>query len=199
MLRTVGRLTSRVLARSLSGAPLDRGRVGDMRSDTVTLPTAQMMCQIFDSPLGDDVMGEDPTVKELEKAVAGVLEKEAAVFLPTGTMSNLVAVGAHCRRGDSLLLGDESHLWFYEQGGAAQFLSVILHPLPNNPDGTLPLTGPRSVEAAVAAGKGGYDPHCAAPRAVAIENTHNRCGGAVLPLAYVSPRKKGEGGHISPF
>jgi threonine aldolase len=93
--------------------------VADFRSDTVTKPTAAMTIAMFDAEVGDDVYNEDPSVTKLEKHVAELLGKQAALFTPTATMSNLLAVGAHCARGEEVFCGSESHLFIYEQGGAS--------------------------------------------------------------------------------
>jgi len=128
-------------------------------------------------------MGEDATITALERRVAALLGKEAALFVPTCTMANLLAVGAHCARGDEVLLGSESHIFVYEQGGAAWLMGTVFHVLPTAPDGTLPLA---AVTAALATrAHAGTDAHYARPGMIAIENTANRCGGAALPAAYV--------------
>ena len=174
-------------------------RVPDMRSDTVTVPSASMILAMMDAPVGDDVYGEDPSVNSLQAMAAELLGKEAALFVPTGTMSNLIAIAAQCGRGDEVLLGDEQHLFRYEQGNVSQFCGVALHTLPQAPDGTFALAaggvragaGARagaasgSLAYALASRGGGGDAHFPRPAVLALENTHNRCGGAVLPQAWV--------------
>lgn len=160
-------------------------RVADFRSDTVTKPTAQMTIAMIDAQVGDDVYGEDPTVNELQSYTARLLGKEAALFVPSCTMANLLAVGSWIQRGDEVILGDESHIFYYEQGGVSWLMGGVFHTVPNAPNGELPLTGPRSVTAAIDSRGGGKDPHYARPGLVAIEQTHNRCGGAVLSLGYL--------------
>ncbi|HXF63299.1 MAG TPA: low-specificity L-threonine aldolase, partial [Caldilineaceae bacterium] len=128
--------------------------------------------------VGDDVYGEDPTVNRLEAMVAEMLGKEAAVFVASGTMGNLVSVLSHCGRGDEMILGDASHIFRSEQGGAAALGGVHPRTLPNAPDGTLDL---RQVEESIRAD----DPHYPVTRLLCLENTHNFCGGRVLPLAYM--------------
>ncbi len=150
----------------------------DLRSDTVTLPTPAMRTAMAEAPLGDDVYGEDPTVNRLEAMAAEILGKEAAVLVSSGTMGNLASVMAHCGRGDELIVGDLAHIFLYEQGGAAGLGGVQPHPLPNRPDGTLDLD---QVRLAIR----GDDPHFPVTRLICLENTHNRCGGAPLPPAYV--------------
>src|SRR3954471_23781085 len=112
----------------------------DLRSDTVTRPTTEMRRAMADAPVGDDVYGEDPTVNDLQQKAAALLGKEAALFVPSGTMGNLISLLAHCpNRGAEVLLGDQSHIFFYEQGGASAVGSLVFHTIPTNPDGTLPL------------------------------------------------------------
>jgi threonine aldolase len=158
----------------------------DFRSDTVTKPTQAigeaMLNSVMEGTTGDDVMGEDPTIAALELRVATLLGKAAAVFVPTCTMANLLAVGAHCARGSEVLLGTESHIFVYEQGGASWLMGAPFHAVANAPDGTLPL---EAVAAALALRGDGSDSHHARPGLICIENTANRCGGAALPVAYV--------------
>jgi len=171
--------------------------MADLRSDTVTKPTSAMLAAIAGlspSDIGDDVYGDDPTVHALQNAVAALLGKEAALFVPSGTMSNLLAIASQCERGEEVIAGDESHVVCYEQGGASLF-GVVYQTLPNEDDGTFalrcaapsggPLRAVRSLEYAIAKRHGGSDPHYSRPALVAIEQTHNRCGGAVLPQAWV--------------
>lgn len=148
-------------------------RVIDLRSDTVTLPTPEMRKAMAEAEVGDDVWGEDPTVKRLEAMAAERLGKEAALFTASGTMSNLLAVLTWCRRGDEIILGDQSHMFLNEVGGASALGGVAYHPIPNDEGGRL---RPQDVEAAIRADNIHY------PRTalVCLENTHNRCGGAVL-------------------
>jgi threonine aldolase len=127
--------------------------------------------------LGDDVYGEDPTVNRLERLTAQVMGKEAALFVPSGTMANLAALLAHCNRGDEVILGDLSHTFLYEAGGAAALGGVHPYPLPNQPDGTLEL---ERIEAAVRPD----NVHFPITRLVCLENTHNRCGGVALSAEY---------------
>ena len=150
----------------------------DLRSDTVTRPTPAMRRAMFEAPVGDDVYGEDPTVNLLEARVAALLGKEAALLVPSGTMGNLISVLSHCGRGDEMLLGDTAHIFLYEQGGSAALGGVHPHILPNQPDGTLDLA---EIEANIR----GDNEHFPVTRLVCLENTHNRCGGRVLPVAYV--------------
>lgn len=150
----------------------------DLRSDTVTKPTSAMRRAMFEAPVGDDVYGEDPTVNELEQRVAALLGKEAAVLVPSGTMGNLIAVLSHTHRGDEMILGDLAHIFLYEQGGSAAVGGVHPRTLPTLPDGTLDL-------AEISAHIRADNDHYPVSRLICLENTHNRCGGRVLPPAYV--------------
>lgn len=108
----------------------------DLRSDTVTLPTAEMHEAMAHAALGDDVYGEDPTVKELESIAAERVGKQAAMFVPSGTMGNLAAVLTHCNRGDEMILGNATHMFIFEAGGAAGLGGVQPYTIPNSTDGT---------------------------------------------------------------
>jgi threonine aldolase len=150
----------------------------DLRSDTVTLPTEAMRRAMADAELGDDVFGEDPTVTALEELAAEITGKEAALFVPSGTMANLISLLTHCGRGDEVILGDQAHIFFYEQGGTAAVGGIHPRTIPNRPDGTLDLDGLReSIR--------GDDLHFPRTRLIAIENTHNRCSGSPLPPGYI--------------
>ena len=132
-----------------------------------------------EAEVGDDVFGDDPTVDALERRMAEIFGKEAAVFVPSGTMGNLIAVGVHCEvRGSEYICGDLCHITQYEQGGTASLMGAHPRQLPNRPDGTIPLD---KIEAAIRAN----DQHFPVTRVVCLENTHNKCGGRVLPVEYV--------------
>ncbi len=146
----------------------------DLRSDTVTRPTAQMRAAMAAAEVGDDVWGDDPTVKLLEARMAELLGKEAALFVTSGTQGNLCAVMAHCARGDSFLVGLRAHTYHYEAGGAAVLGSVQPHPLALGDDGRFDLDQ-------LAESITPDDPHFAPIRLVCVENTHN---GMALPLSY---------------
>lgn len=150
----------------------------DLRSDTVTLPTDEMRKAMASAPVGDDVYGEDPTVNRLEAMTADLLQKEAAVFVSSGTMGNLASVLSHCGRGDEMILGDQAHIFLAEQGGSAGLGGVHPRPLPTAPDGTLDL---EQVESSIRADDEHYPRTCL----LAIENTHNRTGGRCLPVEYM--------------
>ena len=150
----------------------------DLRSDTVTLPSARMWEAISGAELGDDVFGEDPTVNRLERMAADRLGKEAALLVASGTMGNLVAVLAHCGRGDEVILGDQSHTFHYEAGGISALGGVHPHTLANQPDGTIRLD---RIEEAIRPD----NVHFPRTRLICLENTHNRCSGAALAPEYV--------------
>jgi threonine aldolase len=149
----------------------------DLRSDTVTQPTPAMREAIYHAEVGDDVMGEDPTVNRLEEMAAERLGKPVALFVASGTMGNLVALLAHCQRGDEVILGDLAHTYLYEAGGMAVLGGIHPRALPNQADGTIPLG---KIEAAVRPD----NDHFPRSRLIALENTHNRCGGSAIPPDY---------------
>ena len=153
-------------------------RIVDMRSDTITQPTSSMRRAMFEAEVGDDVFGEDPTVNRLEEMVAERLGKEAALFVASGTMANLVSQLTHCGRGDEMILGDQSHMFFYEQGGSAALGGIHPRSLPNKPDGTIP---PAEIEAAIRP----EDVHFPKTKLIVLENTHNRCNGRPLDAGYI--------------
>lgn len=159
--------------------PHGPGEVVDLRSDTVTHPTPAMRDAMATAVVGDDVFGEDPTVQALEAAAAARVGKAAGLFVPSGTMGNLAALLAHCGRGDEVILGDQSHTFVYEAGGSAALGGIHPRSLPNAPDGTI---DPREIEAAIRAD----NVHFPTTRLICLENTHNRCGGAVLDPAYMA-------------
>lgn len=146
----------------------------DLRSDTVTRPTPAMRAAMAAAEVGDDVYGEDPTVNRLQQVLAERAGKEAALFLPSGTQSNLAALMAHCERGDEYIVGQDAHTYRYEGGGAAVLGSIQPQPLENAPDGTIPLA---KIQAAVKPA----DDHFARTRLIALENTIH---GQVLPQGY---------------
>lgn len=153
-------------------------QVIDLRSDTVTKPTAAMRAAMEAAEVGDDVYGEDPTVNKLEALVAKMMGMEAAVFVASGTMGNLISVLSHCGRGDEMILGDYAHIFRAEQGGGAALGGVHPHTVRNQADGTLDLN---DVKAAIHA----YDPHNPITRLICLENTQNFCGGRALSVAYM--------------
>ncbi|NOZ29006.1 MAG: low-specificity L-threonine aldolase [Chloroflexi bacterium] len=154
-------------------------RLVDLRSDTITKPTPAMRRAMAEAEVGDDVFGEDPTINRLEEMAAEKLGKEAAMFVASGTMGNLVSLLAQCNRGDEIILGDQAHTFLYEQGGAAALGGIHPRPLPNQPDGTLDL---QQVEAAIRSD----NVHFPRTRLIALENTHNRCYGNPLTVEYMN-------------
>ncbi len=152
-------------------------KVIDLRSDTITLPTEEMRRAMYEAEVGDDVYREDPTVNRLEELAADMLGKEAALFTPSGTMSNLIAVLAHTHPGNEILMGSESHMFWYEVGGASALGSVVMRTVPNDQNGQMNL---RAVEEAIRPENIHYPP----TTLLCLENTHNRCSGAVLTADY---------------
>lgn len=151
----------------------------ELRSDTFTLPTTAMLAAMTRAPLGDDVYGEDPTVAALEAQAAERFGKEAASLMPSGTMANLAAIMAQTPRGGRVLVGTESDIYCYEAGGASVCGGAVFAPLPNQPDGRIrraDLAGPFLDDP--------DDPQFAPPAMICLENTHNRCGGVILPPSY---------------
>jgi threonine aldolase len=163
----------------------------DLRSDTVTRPTPAMWDAMRGAELGDDVFGDDPTVNALQARIAADLGFEAALFMPTGTQSNLCALMSHCQRGDEVIVGQLAHTYRLEGGGGAVLGSIQPQPLTNQPDGTIALA---DIEAAIKPD----DAHFARTRLLALENTF---GGQVLPQAYIEAatalaRSRGLASHL---
>jgi threonine aldolase len=154
-------------------------RLVDLRSDTVTLPTASMRRAMAEAEVGDDVFGEDPTVNRLEEMAAERLGKEASLFVASGTMANLVSELTHCGRGDEMILGDEAHIFYYEQGGSASVGGIHTRTVRNQSDGRMLL---EDLEAAIRPD----NVHFPRTRLIALENTHNRCFGTPLDVAYLA-------------
>ncbi|QDZ11060.1 low-specificity L-threonine aldolase [Devosia ginsengisoli] len=147
----------------------------DFRSDTVTRPATGMRSAMATAEVGDDVFGDDPTVNLLEQRMAAMLGKDAAIFVSSGTQSNLLALMSHCGRGDEFIAGQNAHCYKYEAGGAAVLGSIQPQPIAHQPDGTMDLG---DIESAIKAG----DNHFATTRVIALENTF---GGQVLPVSYM--------------
>lgn len=150
----------------------------DLRSDTVTQPTPSMRKAMSEAEVGDDVFGEDPTVNRLEAMAAGIMGKEAALFVASGTMANIVSQMTHCRRGDEMILGDQAHIFCYEQGGSAALAGIHPRTVQNREDGTLAL---EAIEDAVRP----ENVHFPITRLIVLENTHNRCGGHPISPDYM--------------
>ena len=145
----------------------------DLRSDTVTHPSEEMRRAMYEAELGDDVFGDDPTLNRLEAMAAERFGKEAAVFVASGTMGNLVSVLAHTTRGDEIILGNQSHIFRSEAGGSSVLGGISFHTVPNDARGML---DPDDVRAAIRPN----DPHMPRTSLVCLENTQNSCGGAAL-------------------
>ncbi len=158
----------------------------DLRSDTVTKPTPEMREAMAEAEVGDDVYRDDPTVNRLESLAAEMLGKDASLFVPSGTMGNLLALLVHCQRGDEVIVGNRSHIYLNEAGGMSALGGIQPCPVPNQKDGTVSLddilTSIRSV-----------DVHHPITRLVCLENTQNICGG--IPLTAEYTRQVGELAH----
>ena len=149
----------------------------DLRSDTVTKPTPEMREAMAEAEVGDDVYGDDPTVNRLEELAAGMLGKESALFVPSGTMGNLIALLVHCQRGHEVIVGNQSHIYLNEAGGMAALGGIQPCPVQNQPDGTLALDD-------ILASIRTEDVHHPITRLICLENTQNICGGVPLTIEY---------------
>ena len=150
----------------------------DLRSDTITLPTPAMRKAMAAAEVGDDVFGEDPTVRKLEEMAAQRMGKAAGLLVASGTMANLVCQMAHCGRGDEMILGDKSHIFYYEQGGSAAIGGIHPRIVPNQPDGSLL---PEDILSAIRID----NIHFPVTRLIVLENTHNLCNGSPLSASYL--------------
>jgi threonine aldolase len=146
----------------------------DLRSDTVTKPTEEMRKAAYEAEVGDDVYGEDPSINKLEETAADVLGKEAALFVTSGTQGNQIAILTHCRPGNEIILEAESHIFYYESGASSAFAGVQTRTL----NGIRGAMNPSEVEYAIR----GEDQHYPETGLICLENTHNRAGGAVIPI-----------------
>jgi threonine aldolase len=153
-------------------------RTVDLRSDTITRPTESMKRAMAEAEVGDDVFGEDPTVRRLEEMAAERTGKEAALYVASGTMANLVSQLTHCGRGNEMILGDQCHVFYYEQGGSAAMGGIHPRTVRNQPDGTIDLA---DIEAAIRP----EDVHFPRTRLIVLENTHNRCHGTPIAPRYM--------------
>ncbi len=150
----------------------------DLRSDTVTQPTPEMRAAMASAPVGDDVFGDDPTVNRLQELAAAKVGKEAGLFVPSGTMGNVIAILVHCGRGEEAILGARAHTVLYEGGGISYLGGVHSRQLNEQPDGSLALD---EIEALIRP----EDVHQPATRLISVENTHNRCGGTFQSPDYL--------------
>ncbi|MCT2536176.1 low-specificity L-threonine aldolase [Aquibacillus koreensis] len=146
----------------------------DLRSDTVTLPTAAMRKAAYEAEVGDDVYGEDPTVKRLEETAANILGKEAALFVTSGTQGNQIAALTHCKPGDEVIMEASAHIYLYEAGAFSALAGVQSRPI----QGVKGAMDPAEVAAAIRA----EDIHFPETTLICLENTHNKAGGTVIPL-----------------
>jgi threonine aldolase len=149
----------------------------DLRSDTVTRPTPEMFEAMLRAPLGDDVLGDDPTVIQLEALAARMTGKEAALFVPSGTMGNQLALASHCERGDAIIVEEQAHIIYYEVGAPAILAGVVTFTLPSQ-RGAM---DPADVEKHVLR----RDLHTPGTTLICVENTHNRGGGSIIPLEWM--------------
>ena len=154
-------------------------KIIDLRSDTVTHPTDEMRKAMFDVEVGDDVYGEDPTVNSLENMAASKMGKEAALFTASGTMSNVLSVLTHTRPGNEVIMGSEAHVFWYEVGGAAALGGLVMRTVANDINGQMALV---DIEKAIRS----KNIHFPETTLICLENTHNRCGGAVLTPEYTA-------------
>ena len=150
----------------------------DLRSDTVTLPPDAMKDYMIQASLGDDVYGEDPSINLLQEKTADLFKKEDALFVSSGTMANLISVLTHCDRGDEILLGDKSHIFYYEAGGVSAFGGIHSHQLKNKDDGTIEI---HEIKKNIR--KDGDD-HFPKTKLLCLENTHNFCYGSPIAQNY---------------
>ncbi len=150
----------------------------DLRSDTVTRPTEAMFEAMRNAPLGDDVLGDDPTVMRLEELAAAVAGKEEALFVPSGTMGNQIAVATHTQPGDAILIEEEAHILYYEVGGPGIISNVVSWTIPSDRG----VMDPQAIEKRVLT----RNLHTPGTTLLCVENTHNRAGGTVIPLNMMS-------------
>jgi threonine aldolase len=151
----------------------------DLRSDTVTLPTLEMRNRMYNAIVGDDVMKEDTTVNELQNRLSNMFNKEDALFFPSGTMANLTSILTWCeKRGSEIIVGDKSHIFLFEQAGASQFGGVSFRTLQNLDDGSFDI---ENIYNCIR----DDDIHEPITKLICIENTHNVCGGTILPIKFL--------------
>lgn len=154
------------------------GKIIDLRSDTVTMPTDEMREAIANARLGDDVFCEDPTVNQIEELAAKIMGKEAGLLVPSGTMGNLVSLLSHCARGTEVLLGDKSHTFYYEAGGISAFGGIHSRQLKNQLDGTINFN---DIKSSIRID----NVHFPKTSAISLENTHNLCNGSPITVQYI--------------
>ena len=171
------RLKNCIIARRFVGSAQ---KMIDLRSDTVTKPTVEMRKAMFDAAVGDDVYKEDESINQLEKLSASLFGMEKALFVPSGTMGNLLCLMVHCNgRGEELIIGGDQHVYVYEQGHFMQFASIAAKVIPNEEDGTMDIS---SIERSI---KNADDFHCSETKLICLENTHMNKGGLPLSNEYL--------------
>lgn len=158
-----------------------QSNIVDLRSDTVTRPTPEMMAEMAEAAVGDDVLGDDPTVEELETLAARMLGKEAAVFVPSGTMGNQMAIATHTNPGDVMMIEEEAHVFYYEVGAPAVLNGILTRTIPSK----LGIMAPDDIEKRVMK----QNLHTPGSTLLCIENTHNRAGGTIVPLDHLQAYK----------
>lgn len=174
-------LWTRFIRHYKSGKISQNGSCVDLRSDTVTRPTKGMLEVMMQAKLGDDVYKEDPTVNELKERCASLFGMENALFVPSGTMGNLLAIMSHCfKRGEELIIGSSQHVYMYEQGNFVQLASIPACVLPNQIDGTMLIS---DIEKNI---KDHSDFHQSETKLICLENTHMKAGGLALPRKYMN-------------
>ena len=146
----------------------------DFRSDTVTKPCVKMYDAMNKAKIGDDVLQDDPSILALENKVCDMFNKPSSLFVPSGTMGNLISIGVQCVRGDEIIVGNGAHIFVYEGGGASAFMGVSLSTIPNTKDGSLNIL---DIEKAIR----DDDIHYPKTTMITMENTHNTCGGRIVP------------------
>jgi threonine aldolase len=166
-------------------------RIIDLRSDTVTKPTEAMREAMARAEVGDDVYGEDPTVNRLQEMAAGLLGKKAALFVPSGTMANQLAIRVHTQPGQEVIAESRAHIIRYEQGAAAALAGVQLHWV----TGDRGIMGPEHIEAAIRP----KDPHSIQTALICLENTHNAGGGTIYPLSTIERIRAVASAHAIPM
>jgi threonine aldolase len=154
----------------------------DLRSDTVTRPTPEMYEAMMSAPLGDDVLGDEPTVTELEQLAAKMVGKEQALFVPSGTMGNQIAIATHTRPGDAIIVEEEAHVIYYEVGAPAVFANVLTWTLASDKG----VMDPAVVEKRITSA----NLHTPGTTLICLENTHNRAGGTIIPMDHLAEYRR---------
>ena len=154
----------------------------DLRSDTVTRPTPEMYEAMMSAPLGDDVLGDEPTVTKLEQLAAKMVGKEQALFVPSGTMGNQIAIATHTKPGDAIIVEEGAHVIYYEVGAPAMFANVLTWTLPSDKGVMDPVTVEKRITSA--------NLHTPGTTLICLENTHNRAGGTIIPVGHLAEYRR---------